>query len=100
MEKLEFQKAKGFLDLIWDIALLLIVQVDEQLIKAIMPIWDHSYTCFTFNQEDMTLIIEKYTALLKIVTSNLNKFFWKKTKRVGFVKKMLRIMGIDAKIIG
>ena len=51
-----------------DIALLLPIEVDEQLIKAIMPYWDPSYRCFTFNQENMTLIVQKYIALLRIVS--------------------------------
>ena len=74
------EKQKAFSTKYVDIALLLPIQVDEQLIKAIMPFWDPSYRCFTFNQEDMTPTIEEYTALLRIVTPNLDKVFWKKTK--------------------
>ena len=48
----------------------------------------------------MVPIIEEYTTLLWIETSNPNKVFWKKTKRVGFDKKMSQIMGLDAMIIG
>ena len=92
MKKLEFREAKGFLDRYGDIALLLPIQVDELLIKAIMTFWDLSYRCFTFNQEDMTPTIEEYIALLRIETSNPNKVFWKKTKGVGFFKKMSEIM--------
>ena len=79
---------KAFSALYGDIALLLPNQVDEQLIKAIMSFWDLSYRCFTFNQEDMVLTVEEYTALLRIETSNPNKVFWKKKKGVGLVKKM------------
>ena len=32
-----------------DIALLLPIEVDEQLLKAIILFWDPSYRCFTFN---------------------------------------------------
>ena len=32
-----------------DIALLLPIEVDEQLLKAIILFWDTSYRCFTFN---------------------------------------------------
>ena len=32
-----------------DIALLLPIEVDEQLLKAIILIWDPSYWCFTFS---------------------------------------------------
>ena len=43
------EKQKAFLAQYGDIALLLPIQVDELLIKAIMPFWDLSYRCFTFN---------------------------------------------------
>ena len=48
----------------------------------------------------MTPTIKEYIALLIIGTSNPNKVFWKKTKGVGFVKKIYQIIGIDATIIG
>ena len=32
-----------------DIALLLPIEIDEQLLKAIVLFWDPSYRCFTFN---------------------------------------------------
>ena len=56
MEKLSLKKQKAFSTKYRDIALLLSIQVNEQLIKAIMPYWDPSYR--TFNQEDMTPTIE------------------------------------------
>ena len=37
-----------------DIALLLLVEVDEQLLEAIILFWDPSYRCFTFNREDFS----------------------------------------------
>ena len=48
------------------IALLLNVEVEWQLIKAIMPFLDLSYRCFTFNQEDMTPTIAEYSFMLRI----------------------------------
>ena len=36
-----------------DIALLLPIKVDEQLLKAAILFWDPSYRCFAFNQEDL-----------------------------------------------
>ena len=48
----------------------------------------------------MTLIVEEYTTLLKIVTPNPDKVFWKKTKGVRFVKKISQVLGIYAKVIG
>ena len=73
--------------------------VDEQLIKATISYWDPSYRCFTFNQEDMTPTIEEYATLLKIAPPNTNKVFWKKTKSIGFRKKMVQKMGVDVKVI-
>ena len=81
------EKQKAFSPQYGDIALLLPIQVDEQLIKAIMPFWDPSYRCFTFNKKDMTPTIEENTTLLRIMTPNPNKVFWKKTKGMGFVKR-------------
>ena len=63
------EKKKAFSAWYGDIALLLSIQVDEQLIKATIPFWDPSYRYFTFNQEDMVLTIEEYTTLLHIETT-------------------------------
>ena len=43
-----------------DIALLFLVKVDEQLLKAIILFRDPSYRCFTFNHEDLTPTVEEY----------------------------------------
>ena len=58
-----------------DIALLLSVEIDEQLLKAIILFWDPSYRCFTFNWEDLIPTVEEYAALLRISPSNPNKVF-------------------------
>ena len=71
-----------------DIALLLPMEVDEQLLKAIILFWDPSYRCFTFNQEDLIPTVEEYAALLRISPPNLNKVFWKKSNKVPFRKKL------------
>ena len=60
----EFKRKYG------EVALLLNVEIDWQLIKAIMPFWDPSYRCFTFNQEDMTPTIEEYSFMLRIEPRN------------------------------
>ena len=41
-----------------DITLLLLVEVDEQLLKAIILFWDPSYRCFTFNRENLIPTVE------------------------------------------
>ena len=81
-----------------DIALLLLVEVDEQLLKAIILFWDPSYRCFIFNCEDLTLTVEEYVALLRISLPNLDKVFWKKSKKVPFRKKLAQMTNIDASV--
>ena len=71
-----------------DIALLLPMEVDEQLLKAIILFWDLSYRCFTFNRKDLTPRMKEYAALLRISPPNLNKVFWKKSNKVPFRKKL------------
>ena len=78
-----------------DIALLL-VEVNEQLLKAIILFWDPSYRCFTFNHEDLTPTVEEYVALLRISPPNLDKVFWKKSKKFPFRKKLAQMTNMDA----
>ncbi|MBA0708913.1 hypothetical protein Golax_023993, partial [Gossypium laxum] len=49
-----------------DIAQLIAINVDEQLIQALVQFWDPAYQCFTFNQEYMTPTIEEYASMLCI----------------------------------
>ena len=72
------------------------IEIDEQLLKAIILLWDPSYRCFTFNHEDLTPTVEEYVALLRISPPNLNKVFWKKSKKVSFRKKLAQMTNIDA----
>ncbi|KAG8485308.1 hypothetical protein CXB51_021161 [Gossypium anomalum] len=55
-----------FIERYGDIAHLITIRVDEQLIQAMVRFWDPAYQCFIFNQEDMTPTIEEYAALLRI----------------------------------
>ena len=71
-----------------DVVLLLPIEIDEQLLKAIILFWDLSYRCFTFNHEDLTPTVEEYATLLRISPPNPNKVFWKKSKKVSFKKKL------------
>ena len=82
-----------------DIALLFLIEVDEQLFKAIILFWDLSYRCFTFNQEDLTPTVEEYAALLRISPPNPDKAFWKKAKKVPFRKKLAQMMNVDASLL-
>ena len=58
-----------------DIALLLPIEIDEQLLKAIILFWDPSYRCFTFNHKNLIPTVEEYAALLRISPPNQNKVF-------------------------
>ena len=82
-----------------EIVVLLPIEVDEQLLKAIILFWDPSYQCCTFNQDDLTPIVEEYAALLRISLPNPNKVFWKKGKKVPFRKKLAQMMNIDARFL-
>ncbi|KAL1148157.1 hypothetical protein V6Z11_A10G106500 [Gossypium hirsutum] len=60
-----------------DIAHLIAVNVDEQLIQAMVRFWDPAYQCFTFSQEDMTPTIEEYAVLLRIDNVQFSKIYKK-----------------------
>ena len=77
---------------------MLSIEIDEQLLKAIILFWDSSYRCFTFNHENLTLTVEEYTALLRISPPNPNKVFWKKSKKVPFRKKLAQMTNMDANV--
>ncbi|KAG8490341.1 hypothetical protein CXB51_015529 [Gossypium anomalum] len=74
-----------------DIAHLITIRVDEQLIQAMVRFWDPAYQCFTFNQEDMTPTIEEYAALLRIDNVQFDKIYVKEPKPMTFRKKLVRL---------
>ncbi|KAG8492229.1 hypothetical protein CXB51_009894 [Gossypium anomalum] len=74
-----------------DIAHLITIRVDEQLIQAMVQFWDPAYQCFTFNQEDMTPTIEEYAALLRIDNVQFDKIYVKEPKPMAFKKKLVRL---------
>ncbi|KAG8471714.1 hypothetical protein CXB51_036891 [Gossypium anomalum] len=74
-----------------DIAHLITIRVDEQLIQAMVRFWDPAYQCFTFNQEDMTPTIEEYAALLRIDNVQFGKIYVKEPKPLTFRKKIVRL---------
>ncbi|KAL1164026.1 hypothetical protein V6Z11_A06G041400 [Gossypium hirsutum] len=77
-----------------DIAHLIAVNIDEQMIRAMVQFWDRAYQCFIFNQEDMTPTIEEYAALLRIDNVQFSKIYVKEPKPVTFKKKLVRLTGI------
>ena len=79
-----------------DIALLLPIEIDEQLLKAIILFWDPSYRCFTFNHEDLTPTVEEYAALLRISPPNPDKIFLGKVKESPIEKEVGKMTNVDA----
>ncbi|KAL1065873.1 hypothetical protein V6Z11_D12G026500 [Gossypium hirsutum] len=77
-----------------DIAHLIAINVNEQLIQAVDRFLDPAYLCFTFNQEDMTPTIEDYAALLCIDNVQLNKIYVKESKSMTFKKKLMKLTGM------
>ncbi|KAL1119101.1 hypothetical protein V6Z11_D01G081200 [Gossypium hirsutum] len=77
-----------------DIAHLIAINVNEQLIQVMVRFWDPAYQCFTLNQEDMTPTIEEYAALLRIDNVQLNKIYVKEPKPMTFKKKLMKLTGV------
>ncbi|MBA0679642.1 hypothetical protein Goari_011399, partial [Gossypium aridum] len=77
-----------------DIAHLIAINMDEQLIQALVRFWDPAYQCFTFNQEDMTPTIEEYASMLRIDNVQLNKIYVKEPKPMTFMKKLMKLTGM------
>ena len=48
------------------IASLILVKVEEPLIRTALQLWDPSHRWFIFNKEDLTLTIEEYSTLLQM----------------------------------
>ncbi|KAG8480487.1 hypothetical protein CXB51_024689 [Gossypium anomalum] len=74
-----------------DIANLIAINVDERLIQAMIRFCDPAYQCFIFNQEDMTLTIEEYAALLRNDNVQFYKIYVKEPKPMTFKKKLMRL---------
>ncbi|XP_052887627.1 uncharacterized protein LOC128296451 [Gossypium arboreum] len=77
-----------------DIASMIAVYIDERLIQAMIKFWDPAYQCFIFNQEDMTLIMEEYAALLRIDNVQFYKIYMKEPKPMTFKKKLVKLTGL------
>ena len=88
-----FQKKYG------DIALLLYVAMDEQMIKVTALFWDPAYRYFIFNNQDLMPTIEEYIELLRLKLPKSNKLCYIEQKKVEYQKKLAQFLGVDSKII-
>ncbi|MBA0711140.1 hypothetical protein Golax_010361 [Gossypium laxum] len=60
-----------------DVAQLLFVKPDDDLLKAMVHFWDPTYRCFIFNEVDMVLTIEEYSTLLHYDLRDKLRIYWK-----------------------
>jgi len=92
-----------FKQLYGDIALLLDVEVEEELLKAALYFWDPSYRCFTFGKHDessmgeydMVPTVEEYQDLL-MVGSKPDKVFWPTENHP---RKLVKLFGMKTEEI-
>ncbi|MBA0854709.1 hypothetical protein Goshw_004009 [Gossypium schwendimanii] len=61
-----------------DVAQLLFVKPDDDLLKAMVRFWDPTYRCFTFNEVDMVLTIEEYSTLFHYDFRDKLRIYWKR----------------------
>lgn len=78
-----------------DIALLVQVEVNETLLRAAIQFWDPCYRCFTFNHQDLTPMIEEYSAMLRVKPTSPFKIYWRDQKRGSNIVKFFQMMGKD-----
>ena len=98
-EQFGTERQKVFQEKYGDIALLLYVIIDEQMIKAAVLFWDPAYRCFIFNNQDLMPTIEEYTRLLHWKPPRPNNICYVEQKKIGYRKKLAQLLGIDPKII-
>ncbi|KAL4376261.1 hypothetical protein GQ457_02G038780 [Hibiscus cannabinus] len=93
-DQLGMDMKQKFQSMYGDIAYLLNVEVDLGLIRALTQFWSPSYSCFTFNQLDMTPTIEEYTALLHLKGVKLDQVYTKAHKPDPLVEKLMKLAGM------
>ncbi|KAE8685499.1 BTB/POZ domain-containing protein SETH6 [Hibiscus syriacus] len=87
-KKLQFYQTYG------DIPYLLYVEVDDELLRALIQFWNPGYNCFTLNKEDLVPTIEEYTTLLHIDGALENRIYSKSIKTQPFRVKLAKIAGV------
>ena len=87
--KQEFQLEYG------DIALLLKVRTDKNLLRALTQFWNPGYNCFTFGLVDLTPTIEEYTALLRCPRIKEGKVYMKPKDAPSFLKNLIDLSGMS-----
>ncbi|KAL4272652.1 hypothetical protein GQ457_13G018660 [Hibiscus cannabinus] len=99
-DQLGMDMKQKFQSMYGDITYLLNVEVDLGLIRALTQFWSPSYSCFTFNQLDMTPTIEEYTALLHLKGVKLDQVYTKAHKPDPLVEKLMNLVGMGKAWVG
>ena len=88
--KQDFQQEYG------DIAMLLDVQTDMYLFRALTQFWNPEYNCFTFETVDFNPTIEEYMALIRCSKNKDGKVYTKPKDASSFVKNLTDINGMSS----
>ncbi|KAL4281647.1 hypothetical protein GQ457_03G000030 [Hibiscus cannabinus] len=77
-----------FLTRVWDITLLLHVQVNRELFRVMTQFWNPTYNCFTFGNVDMMPTIEEYEALVYCPKIQKDKIYSRPHNHKSFRNKL------------
>ncbi|KAE8736046.1 ubiquitin-like-specific protease ESD4-like [Hibiscus syriacus] len=87
-KKFQFYQTYG------DIPYLLYVEVDDDLLRALIQLWNPGYNYFTLNKEDLVPTIEEYTTFLHIEGALENPIYSRSIKTQSFLVKLAKIAGV------
>ena len=86
-EQFDISKKKRFRETYGDIASLILMPVEEPLLRATMRFWDPSYKCFIFGKNDLVPTVEEYSVSIGVELQHLDKVYNQKP-RVGWRKAL------------
>ena len=93
-EQFSISEKKRFRDTYSDIVSLILVHVEEPLLRAVMRFWDPSYRCFTFGKNDLVPTVEEYSILIGVELQHPDKVYNQKP-RVGWRKALAQILKVQ-----
>ena len=96
-EQFSISKKKRFRDIYGDIASLILVPVEEPLLRAVMRFWDPSYRCFTFGKNDLVPTVEEYSILIGVELQHPDKVYNQKS-RAGWRKTLTQILKVQPRL--
>ena len=81
-----------------DIASLILVPIEEPILRAALRFSDPSYRCFAFGKEDLVPTIEEYSVLIGLNLHYPNKVYNKKPK-TGCRKVLAKILKVKPQMV-